>query len=121
VALRVRVRERPPDEHLVVGEVQAVDEHARPERDLLAVGEEVARVAVEHHPPDRTQRGGLLGPGLRVVERVEVELRVLVVAHGLDLELPLPEVARLDRVVEVRRARAVGLGLDLRCVGGRAG
>ncbi len=43
VALGVAVGERPPDEHLVVGEVEPVDEHAGAERDLLVLGEEVRR------------------------------------------------------------------------------
>ena len=74
--------------------------HARAERDLLVLGEEVLRRAVQHHPADRPQREVLLGPRLRVIERVPVELRVIVVIHHLDVELPLRELAALDRLVE---------------------
>ena len=79
-------------------------------------------VAVQRHRADRAQREVVLRPGLGVVERVEVELRVLVVVHELDVEVPLREVAALDGVVEVLgvdaellalRDRGVGLGPGL--------
>ncbi len=119
VALGVGVRERPTDEHLVVGEVEPVDEHPRPEGDLLVLGEEVLRHPVERHRPDLAQREDVLRPHLRVVEGVEVELGVVVVVHELDVQLPRRVVPRLDRVVEVLGVRAEGLPLDHRTVGCR--
>ena len=70
-------------------------------------------VAVQRHHADRAQREHVLRPDLGVVERVEVQLRVLVVAHDLDVELPLREVAALDRLVEVLGGVAELGGLDL--------
>ena len=52
-------------------------------------------------PPDRPHGELVLGPDLGVVERIEVELGVLAVAHDLHLHLPLGEVAALDGVVQV--------------------
>ncbi len=106
IALGVAVGERPADEHLVVGEVQPVDEHAGAERDLLALGEEVPRGAVERHRPHVAQRELVLRPRLRVVERVEVQLGVVLVAHQLHEQVPLRVVAGLDRLVEVLRVHA---------------
>ena len=114
VALGVRVGQGPALEHLVVREVDPVDEDARAEGRLLRLGEEVVRVAVEHHAADRQERELVLRPALGVVERVEVELRMVVVRHDLDAHLPLGEVAALDRVVEVLRGVADVAGLDLR-------
>jgi hypothetical protein len=100
VALRVGVREGAALQHLVVGEVEAVDEHAGAEGDLLDLGEVVVRVAVEHHAADG-RSGNCPRPDLGVVERVEVELGVLVVSMICTLQLPLGEVAALDGVVQV--------------------
>jgi hypothetical protein len=68
-------------------------------------------VAVERHHPDG-QRELVLRPGLGVVERVEVQLGVLVVAHDLDVELPARVVAALDRLVQVPGGRAELVRLD---------
>ena len=118
MALGVAVGERAPDEHLVVGEVEAVDEHARPEGDLLVLGEDVAHVAIEHHAPHGLRLVELLGPDLRVVERVEVELGVLAVGHDLHAKLPLRVVAALDGGAEVLGVGAEVVGLDGGGVGG---
>ena len=91
-----------------------VDQHAGAEGGLLDFGEVVVRVAVEHHAADRQQRELVLRPALGVVERVEVELRVVVVRHDLDAELPLGIIAALDGVVEVLGGVVEVLGLDRR-------
>ncbi|XXY07654.1 hypothetical protein WMF26_01875 [Sorangium sp. So ce185] len=51
IALRVRVRERPALEQLVVQQVHAIDEDACAEGGLLDLGEVVRRVAVERDAP----------------------------------------------------------------------
>ena len=62
---------------------------------------------------DRQQRELVLRPDLGVVERVEIEFRVLVVRHDLHAELPLGKVAALDGLVQVLRGVAELGGLDL--------
>ena len=101
VALGVRVAEGPADEHLVVGEIETVDEDASAEGDLLVLVVVVCDAAVEHHAAHGEEREHVLGPDLRVVERVEVQIGVLVVGHDLDLKLPLRVVAAADGVHEV--------------------
>jgi hypothetical protein len=41
VALGVGIGERSPDQHLVVGEIEAVDQHARSQGDLFVIVSEV--------------------------------------------------------------------------------
>jgi hypothetical protein len=81
----------------------------------------VVDVPVERHHPDGPQRECVLRPRLRVVEWIEVELRVLVVAHDLHVQLPARMVASLDRfedvlgsMAEVRRLHLVRLRLRQR-------
>ena len=65
------------------------------ERDLLGLGEEVRRVAVERQRADDADRAQLLGHDLGRVEQVDaLEGLVLGVGHDLHAELPLREVAR---------------------------
>jgi len=116
VALRVGVGEGAALQELVVGEVEAIDEDAGAEGDLLDLGEVVDGVAVKHEAAYGQERELLLGPDLRRVERVEVKLLVLVVRHHLHEHLPLGEVAALDGLVQVLRrvvevANPVGLFL----------
>jgi hypothetical protein len=79
---------------------------------LLDLGEEVLGVFVERHAADGEQRELVLGPALRVVERVEIELGMVPVRHDLDAEFPFRVIAALDGVVEVAGGVADILGLD---------
>jgi hypothetical protein len=88
----------------------------RAEADLLVLGEEVLDVAVELQRPDLLRREDLLRPDLGVVERVEVQLGVVVVVHHLHEQLPLRVVAALDGVEQVLRRVPQVVGLDRRRV-----
>jgi hypothetical protein len=101
VALRVAVSKRPTNQHLVIAEVPAIDQHASAEGGLLVLGEEVVNIAIEGHHTDRTQGKDVLRPGLGVIERVEVLFRVLVITPDLDTEFPPGVRATRDGLVEV--------------------
>ena len=68
---------------------------------LLVLIEEVIRVLVEHHAPDRLQREDVLRPGLGVIQRVKVKLVLISNLHGLDHQLPLWVVTSCNGIVQV--------------------
>ena len=108
--LGVEVAEQAGLHQRVVDDLDAAHQVADVERHLLDLGEEVARAAVEGHPPDRLDRHQLLGDELGGVEQVDaLEVLVLGVGHHLHAELPLGEGAGDDGVVEVA---AVEVGVD---------
>ncbi len=74
--LRVEIGEQPPLQQRIVGEIDARHDIGRAEGHLLGLGEEIVRVAVQHHRarPCRT-RHDLLGDQLGRVEHV-IGLRV---------------------------------------------
>ena len=100
--LRVEVAEQPGLQERVVDHVDARHQVTHVVRNLLHLGEEVVRAAVERHAPDRLDRDELLGDELRRVEQVDaLEVLVLGVGHHLHPELPLGVGAGADGVVEV--------------------
>ncbi len=77
VAVRVRIGEQPPQQHLVRAGVDARHEVRRLEAALLNLAEEVLRVSVQGHLPDLDERVVGVRPHLGEVERVEaVALRI---------------------------------------------
>ena len=86
--LRVEVGEDAALQQRIVGEVDAGDDVADAEGDLLGFGEVVVDVAVEHHAADDAQREDLFGDELGGVEHVEVELVGEVLVEELDAEAP---------------------------------
>ncbi len=99
--LGVLVGEQPPLQQRVIGEVDAGDHVRGAEGHLLGFGEEVVRVAVEHHPPDHPQRDQLLRHQLGGVQHVEIEPVRLFLAERLDRQLPFGEIPGRDGVPEV--------------------
>ena len=73
IALRIRIGERSPLQHLVIRKVEAVDENTGSERRLLHLGEVVDGVTIQYHPAHRTKRELILRPDLCVIERIEIE------------------------------------------------
>jgi hypothetical protein len=71
--LRVQVGVDAPCQQRVVAEVDARHDVRGAEGHLLGLGEEVVRVAVEHHAADGRDRHQLLGDQLGGVEHVEAE------------------------------------------------
>ena len=78
------------------------------EGDLLGLGEEVVRIAVEHQAADALHRHQFLGDQLGRVEQVEAQRVLLVLRDHLHAQLPLGEVAVLDRLPQVA-AMEVGI------------
>ena len=76
---------------------------------LFGFGEEVIRVAVEHHPADHAQRYDLFRDQLRRIEHVEIESVRLLFSKGLQREFPFRKIATVDRVPKVA-AMKVGIG-----------
>ena len=107
--LGVEVREVPALQQRIVGEVDARHHVVRAERDLLGLGEEVVDGPVEHETPDPTDRKDLFGNQLRRVEHVELELIGERLVEDLHTELPLREVAGLDRVPQIATVE-IGIG-----------
>ncbi len=107
--LRVEVREEAPLQQRIVREIEARHDVGRAERDLLGLGEEVVRVAIEHHAAHPGEGHELFGDELRRVEDVEIELRGLLFAEDLERELALGKAAGGDGVVQIA-AMKVGIG-----------
>jgi hypothetical protein len=99
--LGVEVGEVAALQQRVVGEVDAGHDVLRAERHLLGLGEEVVDHAVEHQPADDADGHVLLGDDLGGIEDVEGKAVGEVVVEDLHAELPLGEVALLDRVPQV--------------------
>ena len=53
------------------------------ERNLLGFGEEVVRIAIQHHPADRAERYQFFGHDLGRIEHVEAELFGLLLGEDL--------------------------------------
>mgnify|MGYP006915252813 CR=1 FL=1 len=97
--LRVEVREQPTVHQRIVGGLDAVDEMADVERDLLGLGEEIGRVAREREAADELHRRQLLRHELGRVEEIDaLEHLVVGVGEHLDAELPLRVRTCRDRV-----------------------
>ena len=96
--LRVDVGEQPALQQRIVGEVDAGNDVAGVEGDLLGLGEEVVRVAVQRQLADLDDRHELLGNDLGRVEQIEAELVLVLLLDDLQAELPFREVAALDRL-----------------------
>ena len=111
--LRVEVGEQPPLQQRVVREVDAGHDVADVEGDLLGLGEEVVRVAVERQPPDALDRHQLLGDELGRVEQVEAERELVLLLDDLEPELPLRVVPVLDRLPQVAAVEVGVLARDL--------
>jgi hypothetical protein len=97
----------------VVAEVDARDDVAGVERDLLSLGEEAGGVAVEGHLADTPDRDELLRDELGGIEDVEVEVVDLVLLDDLDAELELGEVPAFDRLPQVATVEVRVLAGDL--------
>ena len=76
---------------------------------LLGLGEEIIRVAVEHHLADHFERHDLFGDQLGGVEHVEFKRVGGRLVEGLDGEFPLGKIAFLDRLEQIA-AVEVGIG-----------
>ncbi len=113
VALRIRVREGAALQHFVVGEVKPVHQHAGAEGCLLYFQEIVDWIAVQRHLAHRQERELLRRPDLGIVQRIEIQLQVLIVAHDLHAELPLGVFAALNGFVKVLRGVVEVLALNL--------
>ncbi|MNM70489.1 hypothetical protein D3C81_821180 [compost metagenome] len=111
--LGIGVREQPRLQQRIVGEIHARQDVAGVKRHLLGFGEEVVRVAVQHHPAHAPYRRQFLGNELGRVLEVEAELEHVGLGHQLHAELVLGKLARLDRVVEVAPMEIGVLAVDL--------
>ncbi|MNI32842.1 hypothetical protein D3C73_867650 [compost metagenome] len=109
VSLGVVIGEGPAQQHLVRRQADAGHRVPRREGRLLDLGEEVLRVAVQRHPPDRDQRIVLMRPGLGQVEGVDPIGRRLGIGHDLDRQIPRRMFAALNGVEQVA-AVEVGVG-----------
>ncbi|MDH6438706.1 hypothetical protein M2158_007247 [Streptomyces sp. SAI-144] len=103
-------------EQRVVGEVDTGHDVGGVEGDLLGLGEEVLRIAVEHHPADRPDRHLLLRDELRGVEQIEVERELVLLRHQLYAELPLRVLAGLDGVPQIAPVEVRITALALLCL-----
>ena len=98
-----------PGQQRVVAEVDAGHDVRGAEGDLLGLGEEVVRVAVQHHAADRRHRHQFLGDQLGRVEHVEAEGLGLRLGEDLQAQFPLRVLAGLDGFPQVA-AVEVGVG-----------
>ena len=91
--LRVQVRKRAALQKRIVGHVDARHQMSSVECDLLRLGEEVFRVAIERHLADAANRHQLFGPQLGSVEDVERKAELVLLFEDLDAEFVLGIVA----------------------------
>ena len=99
--LGVLIGEEPALKQRILGDVDARRHVGRQEGDLLGLGEEVVRIAVQHHAADHADRHELLGDHLGRVEDVERQRIGFRLAEQLHAELPFREVAGLDGLEQV--------------------
>ncbi len=91
----------PPGQQRIVGEVQARDDVCRAEGDLLRLGKEVIRIAVQCHATHRGDRDEFLRHELGGVQHVEAERFRLLFRKYLHAELVLRVFAGFDRLPQV--------------------
>ena len=85
----------------IVGEVDAGRHVLGHERDLLGLGEEIVRHAVEHQPADRDRRQHFFRNELGRIEHVEIETVGEFLVEQLQLQFPFRKIAGLDRVPKI--------------------
>ena len=90
-----------PGQQRVVGEVDARDDVGGAERHLLGFGEEVVRVAVQHHAADHSHRHQFFRHDLGGVEDVEAEGLGLLLGEHLNAEFVFGVRAGLDAFPQV--------------------
>lgn len=99
--LGVQVGEVAELQQRIVGEVDAGHHVRRVKRDLLGLGEEVVRVAVQHHLAHGSNRNLFFGNDFRRVEQIEIEVELVLLGHELNPEFPFRVLARLDGLPQV--------------------
>ncbi|AKG46354.1 hypothetical protein SXIM_49700 [Streptomyces xiamenensis] len=105
-----QVREQPPGQQRVVGDVDARHQVPGVEGHLFGLGEVVDRVGVEGEQPDGVYRGEFLGNDVGGVQQADAfEELFLGVGEDLHTQLPLGVRARLDRVGQIA---PVEVGVD---------
>ncbi len=107
--LGILVREVTTLQQRIVREVDARHDVRRAECDLLGFGEEVVRIAVQHHLADRGQRHQFFRDQLGRIEHVEREAGSLFFGEDLQAQFPFREVAGFDGFPQVA-AVEVGIG-----------
>ncbi len=99
--LGVEVAEQAPLQQRIVGKVDARHDVGRAIGHLLGLGEEVVRIAVQHHPADQADGDDLLRNDLGRIEHV-IGLGVgEFLVEGLDAQLPLGKIAPADGLEQV--------------------
>lgn len=78
-----------PGKQRIVGKVDTGNDVGDTEGNLFGFGEEVIRVAIEHHTPYFLHRHELFGDQLGGVEDIEAELLRLLLGEHLQPEFPL--------------------------------
>ncbi|CDN42513.1 hypothetical protein BN871_BK_00360 [Paenibacillus sp. P22] len=114
VTLRIGVGEEASLEQFVLGRLDARDDDAGIEADLLRFGKDVVGIAVQLHRADMHVRDILLEPILGRIERIEVEGIEIGRIEDLDEQIPFREVAAVNGVDKVARGVVEVAALNLR-------
>src|SRR5476649_1999948 len=99
--LRVGVGKQPTLQQWIVGEVDAWDDVPRAKRNLLGFGEEIVRVAVQHHFAQWCDRDDFFRDQFGRVEDVEVEAVLVLFFDNLYAKFPFRVVPGLDGLPEI--------------------
>ncbi|CCK06684.1 hypothetical protein BN128_514 [Cronobacter sakazakii 696] len=99
--LGVGVREQTALQQRVVAEIQTRHNMARMERGLFVFGEEVIRVAVQHHFADQLHRHQLFRDELGGIEEVKIKLKFVLFRDQLHAEFIFGVVARFDGLPQI--------------------
>lgn len=113
LTLGVEVRELAALEQRVIRRVDARNHVRSAEGNLFRLREVLVDVTVESQGADLLDRDELLGPDLRRIEQVELELVLVGLRNRLDAKLPLREGTRVNGVVEVTPVEVGVLAVEL--------
>jgi hypothetical protein len=111
--LGVGVGKQPSLQKGVVGEINSRNNVTRMERGLLRLGEEVHRVAIEHHPPDDFDGNNFLWNDFRRIKDVEVEAFRLLLVERLNAKFPFWKGALGDGLIEIAAMKVGVRSVDL--------
>mmetsp|Transcript_19331 Transcript_19331/g.31660 ORF Transcript_19331/g.31660 Transcript_19331/m.31660 type:complete len:251 (-) Transcript_19331:400-1152(-) len=112
MSLGVGIGEDASLKHLVIGVVDARNNDGGAEGEHFVLEEVVVDVAVQDHSTNGPQWEHILRPRFSHIQGIEIELVFICRVHGLYVELPLRELALLDRVIQVLSRVAVVLSTD---------
>ena len=114
--LGIEIGEQPSLQQWILAEINAGNDVTGAECDLLCLGEEIVRIAIEGHFADHFNRHDLLGDELRGVQHIEGQRVRRRLVENLKTQLELGKVAAGDRFEQVTAMEVGVRGANLDCL-----